>query len=351
MREALPTLLDDEPALAGSAVPGEAGGFDAPTVDEAPIVAPPAAPFVTETMAALLASQGHTAQAVDVYERLLEQRPDDERLRVRLATLRAAPVDESGPGVAAGADDPVFGWADGRTETATPDPDSPEAGSPDGGGSPDLEFIDVHADATDAEVHPADVDVAGRGGALDTAGAVDTPDGPHPAAGVLASGALRDEAPDDADERAARIWRAAFAPLPAEAATDVVAAEGNVTPPRADAPAGAPVEITAGLPAGAPGEPDAGFDDLSFDRFFADEPEPAPAGEFERWAADAARPGSSAFDLTPTAGVGAVAPEPVASATAAPAVSAAPPHPAHPAPDDPDEDLAQFNAWLRGLAE
>jgi hypothetical protein len=38
----------------------------------------------------------------------------------------------------------------------------------------------------------------------------------------------------------------------------------------------------------------------------------------------------------------------VASATAAPAVSAAP---AHPAPDDPDEDLAQFNAWLRGLAE
>jgi hypothetical protein len=326
-------------------VPGDAGAFDTPAVGEGPIVAPPAAPFVTETMAALLASQGHTAQAVDVYERLLEQRPDDERLRVRLAALRGASVGESRPGAAAGADDPAVGWADGSAQPATPAADSPEAGSPpEGGGSPVLEFIDVHAEAPEAAVHAADVDVAGRGGALDVAGAVDTPDGPHAAAGVATSAARRDEAPDDGDERAARIWRAAFAPLPAEAAADPVAAAGNVTPPPADAP----VEIAAGVPAGAPGEPDGGFDDLSFDRFFADAPEPAPAGEFERWAADAARPGSSAFDLTPPAGVGAVTPEPVTSATAAPAVSAAP---AHPAPDDPDEDLAQFNAWLRGLAE
>ena len=342
MREALPTFLDDEPTVA---VPGDAGAFDTPAVGEGPIVAPPAAPFVTETMAALLASQGHTAQAVDVYERLLEQRPDDERLRVRLAALRGASVGESRPGAAAGADDPAVGWADGSAQPATPAADSPEAGSPpEGGGSPVLEFIDVHAEAPEAAVHAADVDVAGRGGALDVAGAVDTPDGPHAAAGVATSAARRDEAPDDGDERAARIWRAAFAPLPAEAAADPVAAAGNVTPPPADAP----VEIAAGVPAGAPGEPDGGFDDLSFDRFFADAPEPAPAGEFERWAADAARPGSSAFDLTPPAGVGAVTPEPVTSATAAPAVSAAP---AHPAPDDPDEDLAQFNAWLRGLAE
>jgi tetratricopeptide (TPR) repeat protein len=376
MREALPTLLDDEPAVAGSAVLGDAGGFDAPAVGEGPIVAPPAAPFVTETMAALLASQGHTAQAVDVYERLLEQRPDDERLRARLGALRGGPVDGSGAGVAAGADDPVGGLPDGSAHPAMLDADSsdagssdagssdagssdagssdagsPDAGSPDDSASPVLEFIDVRAEAPETAVRAADVDVAAGAGALDGAGVVDTPGGAHPTAGAPASDVPRSDAPDDADERAARIWRAAFAPLPAEAAADPVAVAENFTPPPAVAPAGAPVESTADLSAGAPGEPDAGFDDLSFDRFFADAPEPAPAGEFERWAADAARPGSSAFDLTPTAGVGAVAPEPVASATAAPAVSAAPPHPAHPAPDDPDEDLAQFNAWLRGLAE
>jgi ABC-type nitrate/sulfonate/bicarbonate transport system substrate-binding protein len=52
---------------------------------------PPPAAFVTETMAALLAAQGHRAQAADVYERLLARRPDDARLQSQLASLRGAP--------------------------------------------------------------------------------------------------------------------------------------------------------------------------------------------------------------------------------------------------------------------
>lgn len=50
-----------------------------------------AGPFATETMAGLLAAQGHTEQAIAIYERLAAQRPEDEALRARLVALRAAP--------------------------------------------------------------------------------------------------------------------------------------------------------------------------------------------------------------------------------------------------------------------
>ena len=46
-------------------------------------------PFATETMAGLLAAQGHTDQAVALYERLTAERPDDVALRGRLDALRA----------------------------------------------------------------------------------------------------------------------------------------------------------------------------------------------------------------------------------------------------------------------
>ncbi len=47
-----------------------------------------AGPFATETMAGLLASQGHTEQAVALYARLAAERPDDAGLRERLDALR-----------------------------------------------------------------------------------------------------------------------------------------------------------------------------------------------------------------------------------------------------------------------
>ena len=71
-------------ALLGAAEIAEAWGEDAPA--ELP---------ATRTMAELFARQGLTDRAAGVYERLLEERPDDEDLRRRLEQLRgtrAAPL-------------------------------------------------------------------------------------------------------------------------------------------------------------------------------------------------------------------------------------------------------------------
>ena len=56
----------------------------------APVEEPPV-PFVTETMATLYLQQGHRAQALQLYEQLVAQHPDDHGLRARLEELRAAP--------------------------------------------------------------------------------------------------------------------------------------------------------------------------------------------------------------------------------------------------------------------
>lgn len=48
--------------------------------------------FATETMAGLLAAQGHTQQAVALYERLVAERPGDVALRARLDALRGGPT-------------------------------------------------------------------------------------------------------------------------------------------------------------------------------------------------------------------------------------------------------------------
>lgn len=51
-----------------------------------------AGPFATETMAGLLAAQGHTGQAIALYERLTAERPADAGLRARLDALRGGPA-------------------------------------------------------------------------------------------------------------------------------------------------------------------------------------------------------------------------------------------------------------------
>ena len=59
-------------------------------------------PFVTETMAELYLKQGFRQEALSVYEQLSGARPDDERLREKVGSLRAelaAPVKPSGPPV------------------------------------------------------------------------------------------------------------------------------------------------------------------------------------------------------------------------------------------------------------
>ena len=44
-------------------------------------------PFVTETMAQLYLSQGHRAEAIDIYRKLIEARPEDRDLKARLAAI------------------------------------------------------------------------------------------------------------------------------------------------------------------------------------------------------------------------------------------------------------------------
>nr|MDQ6926543.1 hypothetical protein [Candidatus Eremiobacteraeota bacterium] len=56
-----------------------------------------AGPFATETMAGLLAAQGHTEQAIALYERLTAERPADTALRARLAALRGEQTVEDAP--------------------------------------------------------------------------------------------------------------------------------------------------------------------------------------------------------------------------------------------------------------
>ncbi|MDX2194710.1 MAG: hypothetical protein NW201_15310 [Gemmatimonadales bacterium] len=89
-----PTVAPEVPEPVAAAMAGQ---------DPAPEPASaPSDPFVTETMAELFASQGHTRDALDVYERLLAQRPGDERLELRaqelrLALLPAAPAPTPAP--------------------------------------------------------------------------------------------------------------------------------------------------------------------------------------------------------------------------------------------------------------
>jgi hypothetical protein len=247
MREALPTLAEAEgkaeDVLAPSDVPS-----DAPPPELAGAAPPPAAPFVTETMAGLLAAQGHTAQALEVYGQLLAQRPDDARLRARVEAL--------------------------------------------------------------------------RGGATADEGAAPN-------------------APPERDAWAAAMWRAALGPVPN------LASEPGIAPAVDAAPAPpAPAEALAEAPVAPGSELESELDDLSFDRFFeafGDEPDPAPAepaGDFERWAATVAVPKAGAAPAPPRAD-----PAPGTTVPAAVAPVATPGY----APDDPDDDLAAFNAWLRGV--
>ncbi len=59
--------------------------FDDPSEDQG-------SPFVTATMAELYLQQGHTERALEVYQQLALQRPDDEALKIRIRALMPTPV-------------------------------------------------------------------------------------------------------------------------------------------------------------------------------------------------------------------------------------------------------------------
>jgi tetratricopeptide (TPR) repeat protein len=82
-------LAPDEPALAEPAVEEEVMGFDVLAPDE-PV---PAEQIQTRTMADLYVTQGLIGRAIDVYEHLVDEAPDDRGLRARLEELRAGGVE------------------------------------------------------------------------------------------------------------------------------------------------------------------------------------------------------------------------------------------------------------------
>jgi tetratricopeptide (TPR) repeat protein len=74
----------------------------APAAGESAFSGASAEPFVNETMAQLYLKQGYTQLALQVYHRLAEARPDDQRLKDRIAEIeaseRAAPAKVEAPG-------------------------------------------------------------------------------------------------------------------------------------------------------------------------------------------------------------------------------------------------------------
>lgn len=73
------------------------------------------AAFITETMAELYLQQGFTAEALDVYRKLLEQNPSDAHLRERVSALEAG--SRSSVGAAADISDAVIEEAQKRQAT------------------------------------------------------------------------------------------------------------------------------------------------------------------------------------------------------------------------------------------
>jgi tetratricopeptide (TPR) repeat protein len=100
---------------------------------------PPPQAFVTETMAELYLAQGFRDRAISVYKQLVELRPDDERMKTRLAELESpdAPVvdrREQEPSVEAPETTPDSDRAP-SIETPTPpetEPPSEDSGLSDG---------------------------------------------------------------------------------------------------------------------------------------------------------------------------------------------------------------------------
>ncbi|HEY0779216.1 MAG TPA: tetratricopeptide repeat protein, partial [Gemmatirosa sp.] len=136
--------------------------------DEASLDHITSGPFATETMAGLLAAQGHTDQAIALYERLTAERPGDVALRARLHALRGEPAmpaatdAERGALLAAAFADPFadvsfeqffVGAID--TGAATPAPRAAEPVAEMVTGSADREPDAAH-DADDADEYAAD---------------------------------------------------------------------------------------------------------------------------------------------------------------------------------------------------
>jgi Flp pilus assembly protein TadD len=269
----------------------------------------PAGAFVTETMAQLLSEQGHLEQALDVYAQLEAHRPDDPELRARAGALRA------------------------RLAPSAP------------------------AQSTPGEVPSAET-------ALPTAGAffaslaLDGPAAEAPAAPLASvpSPGFFDGPAGELDERAAMRLARAFGSH--DAATSSLVSAIFDAPPASPPPTVVAAEPVAAGPATAPPAPaltDApyGLGEFSFERFFAGLEEDAPPSASPPMPDEGRIPHSLAGQpATDDPWPELPAPVPHAAAPSASDDRASAPDVAPPVPAvSDDDDLAQFNAWLKGLLE
>jgi tetratricopeptide (TPR) repeat protein len=67
------------------------GSAETPDSAAAPERPSQSIPFVTETMAQLYLSQGHRSEAIDIYRKLIDARPNDRELKARLEAIQNAP--------------------------------------------------------------------------------------------------------------------------------------------------------------------------------------------------------------------------------------------------------------------
>lgn len=327
--------------------------------DEArPLDEPAAAPFVTETMAELYVQQGYRDQAIAVYRQLVEQRPEDERLRARLAELDRADAAIAEEPVAGGAEEvvlPAIG-TEVPTSPSTPAVDERRAARAHLPSILDvLQRVASHRPGTPVppvETHvqppvetpvetPAAEPVSPEPIAEPVPRAVPgTETVPVADSGIAALAApegIRGDAPtSDAagtidglfggttsarDEAAARTLAAMFGSSATTGDVAPVFRGGDASPA---APARAPEPIAV---SGAPTRP-AG-DELSLDTVF-NEPAASPAA--------APRRSSSSFSF-----------DQFFADSGTPAAPAAPEAPAAGGSSNSGADIEQFNAWLDGL--
>lgn len=274
--------LEDEATAASVPIDGGHDGQDAPeTASTAGEV------FVTETMAELYVQQGHLDSALDIYRKLVEQRPAEPELRDRLRAI----------------EDRLFG-PPGEAQSATASTPTPmPASTPVQGGPTIREFLSALLSSRGAAENTASGSSASNGspdGGKESQHSIDqrpsmraTPNSGETVSGsidALFSGAIATAS----DSMAAITLSDAFAPEQAE------------TPPLQGTPAHrAEDELSLDhvFRANQPPAAGAGKDDFSFDEFFAEE----------------ANEGMSSAAGDSSSGGG--------------------------APDD----IAQFNAWLNGL--
>jgi len=127
-----PDVIQEERVLESASAP--VSQFDAPSGAEAgdtPAEAEPEA-FVTETMAELYLQQGHREAALDIYQRLAEQRPGDEHLRARILAVSDAIQGASSASAAVAQPEPYEPYAAYGSAESAPDGDMADAAGLDG---------------------------------------------------------------------------------------------------------------------------------------------------------------------------------------------------------------------------